>query len=184
MILVAITGLMTAGAIGQSAQGQDGTGAQWLPPASANHLALRGYIVDTNAETERVVACAAAKLPSEIRAVLASVIVVGSFDDKRFQKSDPQAQAFVIPGDADHVYVTRWGFAYRAAIKGHETELAGALAHEAWHLKNGPDEAGAYDQQLRILNLLHASPLVVDRTRRAKDNAVYTQAFEKRKRRP
>ncbi len=30
-------------------------------------------------------------------------------------------------------------------------EIAGVLAHEEWHVRNGPDEEGAYDAQLTAL---------------------------------
>jgi hypothetical protein len=32
-------------------------------------------------------------------------------------------------------------------------ELASIIVHEAWHIKNGPDEAGAYQAQLRFLEV-------------------------------
>jgi hypothetical protein len=150
-----------------------------LPPGSVEHLMRRSYVVDGSVEAARVIERAISKLPPEVDP-LPLIIVVGSPDDKRYRKSDPQIEAFVIPEDNDHVYVTRWGNAFRAAGQGRPLELAGALAHEAWHLQNGPEEGGAYDYQLRILQAMHASPSLINQIGRAKENAVYTQEFERR----
>ena len=37
-------------------------------------------------------------------------------------------------------------------------KLASILVHEEWHIRNGPDEAGAYEAQLRTLFKLGAMP--------------------------
>jgi hypothetical protein len=42
----------------------------------------------------------------------------------------------------------------RFAVK----KLASILIHEEWHLKNGPDERGAYERQLTALTELGAGP--------------------------
>jgi hypothetical protein len=149
-----------------------------LPPSSEAHLRRHAYVVESSEEAGRVIASAMSKLPPELRSAFPSVVVVASPDDKRFQKSDPQTQAFVLPDDDDHVYVTRRGGAFREAAKGRSLELAGALAHEAWHLQNGPSEAGAYDHQLQVLQAMNASASLINMIRRAKENAVYTQEFE------
>jgi len=36
-------------------------------------------------------------------------------------------------------------------------KVASVIVHEAWHLRNGPDEAGAYEAQLVFLQLTEAS---------------------------
>jgi hypothetical protein len=155
----------------------ENTGPDSVPPTSMDHLGRRRYVIDNRPEMLQVIARAIHKMPPYVRDGFPSVIVVGSFDDRRFQKSDPLVEAFVIPGDPDHIYVTRWGNAFRAAAKGHEIELDGTLAHESWHLQNGPDEGAAYDYQLRVLKELHAPVALLDRVRQAKANAVYTQDF-------
>jgi hypothetical protein len=56
-------------------------------------------------------------------------------------------------------------------------KLASVIVHEAWHLKNGLDEAGAYDAQLVFLQLKEAeavfqlneaAALTINEVRRAK----------------
>jgi hypothetical protein len=57
---------------------------------------------------------------------------------------------------------------YKDALKGDARELAGSLAHEQWHVAHGPDEAGAYDEQLRVLRALGAKPHVIRDTQNAR----------------
>ena len=47
--------------------------------------------------------------------------------------------------------VPRWD-QYQCLLK-----LASVIVHEAWHLRNGPDEVGAYEAQLIFLQLTEAS---------------------------
>lgn len=47
--------------------------------------------------------------------------------------------------------------------------LASIIVHEAWHVKNGPDEAGAYQAQLSFLQFNDASGAETDAVRRARD---------------
>jgi hypothetical protein len=37
-------------------------------------------------------------------------------------------------------------------------KIASVVVHEEWHVRNGPDEAGAYEAQLTILTALHSGP--------------------------
>jgi hypothetical protein len=50
-------------------------------------------------------------------------------------------------------------------------KLASIIVHEAWHIKNGPDEAGAYQAQLRFLEVRGGgSPAeIAEGVRRARD---------------
>ncbi len=70
----------------------------------------------------------------------------------------PSAAGYTLPAEAHIVLVTSTSAFTRAqrapsrcgdvdAIR----EIAGVLAHEAWHLRHGPDEEGAYDAQLIAL---------------------------------
>ncbi|HEY7450007.1 MAG TPA: hypothetical protein VH702_17755 [Vicinamibacterales bacterium] len=46
----------------------------------------------------------------------------------------------------------RWGAEDAAPV----IKLASIIMHEAWHVRNGPDERGAYEAQLRTLGRLGA----------------------------
>ena len=50
-------------------------------------------------------------------------------------------------------------------------KLASIIVHEAWHFKNGPDEAGAYEAQLRFLATRRSvsSAEIAEGVRRARD---------------
>lgn len=66
--------------------------------------------------------------------------------------------AWVKEGDPA-IYVSGWSDNYKKALKGDKVaiiKLAAQLAHEVWHQQHGTDEAGAYDEQIRILTLLGA----------------------------
>lgn len=99
-----------------------------LPPSSAQHLVRRHYVIDPTLQSAQVVARATRALPADVRDLLPAVIVVTSAYEKELRKSDPHVQAFVIPEDLDHVYVTRWSGAFRAASIGHPVELATHIA--------------------------------------------------------
>ena len=47
-------------------------------------------------------------------------------------------------------------------------KLASVIVHEAWHLKNGPDEAAAYTAQEAFLEFNHASPALITEIRQAR----------------
>ncbi len=60
------------------------------------------------------------------------------------------------------IYVRTDTDVYRAAAGGDYqavVRLAGILAHERWHLRNGPDEMGAYNAQLTTMEYLHANTM-------------------------
>jgi hypothetical protein len=59
--------------------------------------------------------------------------------------------AFVRSDEPAVIYVVRTSEAYRAALRGHACELAAAIAHERIHLRQGPYQAPAYAEQLRVL---------------------------------
>jgi hypothetical protein len=46
-------------------------------------------------------------------------------------------------------------------------KLASIIAHEEWHLRNGPDEQGAYLQQLTILGALGANSATTSGVRKS-----------------
>jgi len=50
--------------------------------------------------------------------------------------------------------VRRWD-QYQCLLK-----VASVIVHEAWHLRNGPDEAGAYEAQLAFLRLTEAAAVL------------------------
>jgi hypothetical protein len=50
-------------------------------------------------------------------------------------------------------------------------KLASIIVHEAWHFKNGPDEAGAYEAQLQFLEAkgVGSAAKIAEGVRRARD---------------
>ena len=54
-------------------------------------------------------------------------------------------------------------------------KLASVLIHEAWHMKNGPDEAGAYNAQLAFVEFNQASPLLINEIRQSRDGVLARQ---------
>lgn len=69
--------------------------------------------------------------------------------------------------DGTIVYVNDQSEPYRRAAKGDARALAGALAHEAFHVAHGPAEAPAYAEQLRVLRALGAKARDVEPVERA-----------------
>ena len=52
-----------------------------------------------------------------------------------------------------------------------QVRLAAVIVHEAWHFRNGPNEAAAYDAQLAFLNL-HDATAQTAVVRRSRDRAL------------
>jgi hypothetical protein len=73
------------------------------------------------------------------------------------------AEAFVLR-DPDQIFLITSTRVFRQAQRADPTDvvslrkLASILIHEEWHVRHGPDEAGAYNAQLRTLFLLGARP--------------------------
>lgn len=68
--------------------------------------------------------------------------------------------AWTDPADGG-IYVNDQSRAYKQAVKGDVTELAGALAHEQYHRLHGADEESAYDHQLAVLRQLGAKKSLI-----------------------
>lgn len=80
-----------------------------------------------------------------------------------------QTDAYVQAPERSTVFVNDQGEAYQGALKNDAEalrQLAAKLAHEAHHVKNGRDEAQAYDEQLRVLGLLGGKTKKVSEARR------------------
>lgn len=78
-------------------------------------------------------------------------------------------EGYSVPGYGA-VYVGNWSDAYRAAQGGNaeaQMKLAGVIAHEAWHVKNGTDESGAYDAEINKLRRIGAPNSMIDGVRRS-----------------
>ena len=75
--------------------------------------------------------------------------------------ASPGVEAFVRPGDDTiHVVTSSSVFRYAMAARSHcgRTEslrkIASVIVHEEWHVRNGPDEQGAYRAQLLALAVM------------------------------
>jgi hypothetical protein len=75
------------------------------------------------------------------------------------------AEAYVLRADPT-IYLLTSSYVFREAQRTKDScgdlnalkKLASILAHEAWHVENGPDESGAYHEQLTTLIFLGVSP--------------------------
>jgi hypothetical protein len=76
-----------------------------------------------------------------------------------------QVEAYVLHAGRT-IYLVTSSHAFQEAQRTKDTcgdlnalkKLASILAHEAWHIENGPDERGAYQQQLTTLIWLGVNP--------------------------
>lgn len=79
-------------------------------------------------------------------------------------------QAYVRWSEGDQtIYVVETSRIYQTALRGEIRPLVGLLAHERWHLQHGPGERPAYEEQLRVLRLLKAPRVWMDRAQQARD---------------
>ena len=73
------------------------------------------------------------------------------------------AEAFVLH-EPDRIVLITSTLVFRQAQRADPSDqeaarkLASILVHEEWHLRHGPEEAGAYEAQLKTLFLLGADP--------------------------
>ena len=80
--------------------------------------------------------------------------------DTRPDDVSPTAEAFV-RRNPDTIYLITTTPAFLAAKAGDDTALkkiASIIVHEQWHIRNGPDERGAYQAQLAALFGLGIDP--------------------------
>jgi hypothetical protein len=80
-------------------------------------------------------------------------------------RGNPQRAVAATDGKTIRVYTDSG--AYKRARKGDAIALAGALAHEAFHIAHGPAEAPAYARQLEMLRMLGARRRDVEPVERA-----------------
>ena len=87
------------------------------------------------------------------------------FVDARPAYVSANTEGFVMPGEHRIYLVTsspQFRRARRAMYRCGEFDalrkIASVLIHEEWHLRNGPDEKGAYVAQLALLAYLDAGP--------------------------
>jgi len=91
----------------------------------------------------------------------------------RPRDASPNAAAWVrttVDGVVPVIYVARDSHVYHDAVASDYqalVQLAGMLTHERWHIQHGPDEAGAYDPQLSMMEYLHADSLHLTEVRKA-----------------
>lgn len=84
---------------------------------------------------------------------------------ERSPRIPANTEGFHIPG-SDKIFIPTYSVVFQRAAAGDRDaaiRLAGILAHEAHHLRFGPDEASAYDAQLDVLQVLGASKDALDR---------------------
>jgi hypothetical protein len=96
---------------------------------------------------------------------------------ERPETVSPLAEGWVVRNsdgsERPTIYIAGWSALYRAALADprgahHDIiRLAGVLAHERVHIRQGPDEEQAYAKQLITLESLHATLLEIANVRRA-----------------
>jgi hypothetical protein len=92
------------------------------------------------------------------------------------------AEAFVVR-NPDTIYLITSSRVFRDAMSVHNKDenldafrkIASIIVHEEWHLKNGPDERGAYLAQLTRLYALRADPRIITSVRLSMAAAVAAQ---------
>jgi len=109
---------------------------------------------------ETVLVCALALLPRRLD-LLPPIVLV----DTRPAYASPTAEGWVLAHDRRiHLLTTSRAFqrAMRATDRCGDPQalkkIASVVVHEEWHVRNGPDESGAYEAQLTMLTALHAGP--------------------------
>jgi hypothetical protein len=77
----------------------------------------------------------------------------------------PGVEAFVLPGD-DTIHLVTSSAVFRQAMAARVRcgqlqalrKIASVIVHEEWHVRNGPDEQGAYQAQLLALLMMGSGP--------------------------
>ncbi len=96
---------------------------------------------------------------------------------------DANAEGWVAPG-YPVVYVATWSATYKRADNGDRfalIKLAGVIGHEAYHVAHGPAEGPAYDEQMRVLEALHAPHPDVASVKRAREVTVRNAAHGRKR---
>jgi len=85
--------------------------------------------------------------------------------------TDPtMPRAWVRSDRPGSIFVATWTDTYKRAARGDTNaikELAGLIAHEAYHATHGPDEGPAYEHQIDLLQAVGARRDAVARARQA-----------------
>ena len=120
------------------------------------------------------------------RAVLDKALVVAGLQSTRPwivvtselpQARSAEAEAWIVYSEdhaRDRIFVYAGSRTFRCASVVHRDQyqcllkLASVIVHETWHLKNGPDERGAYDAQLAFLDFRQASVSTMNEVRGAR----------------
>ena len=96
----------------------------------------------------------------------------------------PGAEAWTIyleTGQGDKIFVYTGSAIFQCASTSRsngwqcELKLASLIVHEAWHLRNGPDEAGAYEAQMTFLIRNGGSGEQISWIRIARDRVLATR---------
>ena len=127
----------------------------WCLPATIR--AADSTAADERATLERALELAGPQLYRHLSIVLiAALPVIVSPDAQAWTVSDEHGT-----GDRIFVYTRSRTFRCASARRSDQDQcllrLASIIVHEAWHLRHGPDEAGAYEAQLAFLRLTEAS---------------------------
>ena len=128
--------------------------------------------------------------PAPERAVLDHALVLSGLSSTHLpvalidvfpNMGSPGAEAWTVydeSGNGDRIFVYTGGRTFQCASARHAVEyqcllrLASIIVHEAWHLKNGPDEAAAYDAQVLFLESQRASDLHILDIRRSRSRVL------------
>jgi hypothetical protein len=110
----------------------------------------------------------------------------------RFLNTPPQgvsrnAEAFVVR-NPNTIYLITSSAVFRDAMRADSKyenidvfrKIASIIVHEEWHLKEGPDEQGAYYAQLTMLSALGARPELITTVRKS----MFAAVAEQKRRRP
>jgi hypothetical protein len=131
----------------------------------------------------------AQRTPADERAVLDQALVRSGLSSKHLpivltsvlpDTASPGADAWTVyeDGKGERIFVYTGGRTFLCASVTPRTQyqcmlrLASIIVHEAWHLKNGLDEAGAYNAQLAFLMFNGGSNFEILDIRRSRDRVL------------
>lgn len=111
----------------------------------------------------------------DLEGIVPDIVVAYAVDEKLARSTKGGGsitEGWVDNNDPTKLYIASWSDVYRGAMKGDResvVRLAGFIAHEQYHMVNGPHEAGAYDRQIEVLTKLGAPKSIIDNVRKAKE---------------
>ena len=132
-------------------------------------------VADTNSVSER-------EMIEAVRLLLLgtpSINMPVTFTSRAPENASPGVEGWtmVAEGSGQGIYIYTQSETFRCAMRGDRQcrlKLASVIVHEAWHITHGPDEAGAYAEQIVFLRLREAAATTIAGVLRARAHVTST----------